>query len=98
MWKETPYVFTNHWGKPMHPDSITDYLNKFSKKYDLPHINPHAFRHSLASVLLFAGTDIVTTSKILIHVKVSHTSDIYSHVIDDAKVKAAETITDKMLR
>ncbi len=32
-------------GYPMHPDSITDWLNKFSERYGLPHINPHAFRH-----------------------------------------------------
>ena len=29
----------------MHPDTVTDWLNKFSSRYNLPHINPHAFRH-----------------------------------------------------
>ena len=29
-------------GYPMHPDSITDWLDKFSEKNNFPHINPHA--------------------------------------------------------
>ena len=32
-------------GAPMHPDSITDWLNKFGIEHHLPHLNPHAFRH-----------------------------------------------------
>ena len=39
------FVFSQIDGTAMHPDSVTDYLKKFSKKYDLPHINAHAFRH-----------------------------------------------------
>ena len=36
----------------MHPDSVTDWLNKFSKRHNRPHINPHAFRHTMASMLV----------------------------------------------
>ena len=39
------FVFAQDNGKPMHPDSVTDWLNKFSARRGLPHINPHAFRH-----------------------------------------------------
>lgn len=96
-WVNTDYVFTKVLGGPMHPDSVTDYINKFCKKYGLKHGNPHAFRHSLASVLISSGTDILTTSHIMGHAQPSHTSDIYSHIIDEAKAKAADTITNKML-
>ncbi len=34
----------------------------------LPHINPHAFRHSQASLLIFSGADCATISKRLGHV------------------------------
>ncbi len=40
--KESDFIFTQDNGKPMHPDSVNNYLSKFSKKYDLPHCNPHA--------------------------------------------------------
>ena len=65
----------------MNPTSITAWLRKFSMRRGLPHINPHAFRHSVASILISAGTDIVTVSKQLGHAQVSTTGDIYSHVI-----------------
>ena len=45
------FVFSQDSGKPMHPDSVTDWLKKFSKRHGLPHINAHAFRHTMASML-----------------------------------------------
>lgn len=97
-WHNTGYVFTQDNGDPINPTSITAWLNKFSKKHSLPHINPHAFRHSVASILIANGTDIVTVSKQLGHSQVSTTGDIYSHVIEEAKAQATECIADIMLR
>lgn len=45
IWQDTGFLFTKDDGTPMHPDSITDWLNKFSEESDLPHIHPHAFSH-----------------------------------------------------
>ena len=97
-WKDTGYLFTQDDGKPMNPTSITAWLRKFSMRRGLPHINPHAFRHSVASILISAGTDLVTVSKQLGHTQVSTTGDIYSHVIEEAKAQATECIADVMLR
>ena len=54
------FVFAQDNGNPMHPDSVTNWLKKFSRRHDLPHINPHAFRHTMASMLYFNGVDIQT--------------------------------------
>ena len=97
-WHNTGYLFTQDNGEPINPTSITTWLNKFSRKHGLPHINPHAFRHSVASILIANGTDIVTVSKQLGHSQVSTTGDIYSHVIEEAKAQATECIADIMLR
>lgn len=97
-WHNTGYLFTQDNGEPINPTSITTWLNKFSRKHALPHINPHAFRHSVASILIANGTDIVTVSKQLGHSQVSTTGDIYSHVIEEAKAQATECIADIMLR
>ena len=97
-WQDSGYVFTNDMGGPMNPTSITAWLRKFSDRHDLPHINPHAFRHTVASVLIANGTDIVTVSKQLGHAQVSTTSDVYSHVIEAAKAEATECIADVLLR
>ncbi len=97
-WHFTGYVFTQDNGEPMNPDSITGWLRDFSVRHSLPHINPHAFRHTAASVLLANGTDIVTVSKQLGHASVGTTENFYSHIIEENKAKAAECIADVLLR
>ncbi|MBQ7959835.1 MAG: site-specific integrase [Clostridia bacterium] len=92
------FVFTQIDGTPMHPDSITDYLNKFSKKYNLPHVNAHAFRHTMASLLYFNGVDSVSISKRLGHAQVSTTANIYAHVIEEADQKNADILSDIFLK
>jgi integrase len=97
-WQKSGNVFVQDNGKPMHPDSITDWLAKFSERHSLPHVNPHKFRHTHASLLYFGGMDSISISKRLGHAKVSTTTDIYSHIIKQADEKAAECIADAILR
>jgi len=92
------FVFSQDNGKPMHPDSVTSWLSKFSKRHGLPHINPHAFRHTMASMLYFNGVDSISISKRLGHSKVSTTTDIYSHVIEAADQKSADILADIFLK
>ena len=73
----------------MHPDSVTQYCGIFADKYGLRHIHPHAFRHTAASVLYFAGMDIVSISNHLGHASPSTTQNIYSHMIAEAESRAA---------
>ena len=96
-WKNTGYLFTQENGEPLNPSSITAWTRKFSIRHNLPPINPHAFRHTVASVLIANGTDIVTVSKQLGHAQVSTTSDAYSHLIDRARVEASECIANALL-
>ena len=67
-------------------------------RHGLPHINPHAFRHTVASVLLANGTDIVTVSKQLGHASITTTENFYSHIIEENKAKAADCIADVLIR
>lgn len=97
-WIHTGYVFTQDNGDRMNPDSITAWLNDFSKRHSLPHINPHAFRHTVASVLLANGTDIVTVAAQLGHASASTTENFYAHIIEENKAKASECIADVLLR
>ena len=97
-WQHTGFVFTTDDGSNMNPDSITGWLHDFSRRHNLPHINPHAFRHTVASVLLANGTDIVTASKQLGHASVSTTENFYSHIIEENKAKASQCIADVLLR
>ena len=85
-------------GYPTHPESITDWLDKFSYKNGLPHINPHAFRHTLASVLCLNGIDITTISKWLGHRNVTTTVNIYEHILDKGKEQVAACVADVILK
>ena len=97
-WISSGYVFTQDNGDRMNPDSITAWLNDFSARHGLPHINPHAFRHTVASVLLANGTDIVTVAAQLGHASASTTENFYAHIIEENKAKASECIADVLLR
>ncbi len=97
-WKDTPYVFTGECGGCMAPDTLSGYLTRFEKKYSLPHIHAHKFRHSMASVLYFSGADPVSISKRLGHAQVSTTQNIYSHLIEQADTQSAERIADAIFR
>ncbi len=93
-WIESGFVFTREDGSPIRPDCITQWLSNFSRRRGLPHVNPHAFRHTAASVLISHGTDIVTVSKMLGHAKVSTTEEIYSHVIEESKQMASNLLAE----
>ena len=55
------------------------------------HITFHCFRHTFATMQLFAGTSLYTVSKLLGH-KNTATTQIYAKVVDETKRKAAEKI------
>ena len=92
------FVFSQDNGSPMHPDSVTGWLDKFSKRHGLPHVNPHAFRHSVASMLYFSGVDSVSISRRLGHAQVSTTANIYAHVIEEADQHNADVLADAFLK
>lgn len=88
------YVFTQANGKPINPCSITDFCDNFSYKHNLPHIHPHAFRHSVATNLIHQNIDVVTVSHMLGHSKPSITMDIYAHAFRNNNSTACEKIAD----
>lgn len=92
------FVFSQDNGSPMHPDSVGKWLTKFCKRHGLPHVNPHAFRHTMASMLYYNGMDSVSISKRLGHAQVSTTSDIYAHVIAEADKKNADILSEIFLK
>ncbi|OUN95731.1 hypothetical protein B5F98_08810 [Pseudoflavonifractor sp. An44] len=92
------FVFAQDNGNPMHPDSVTNWLKKFSRRHDLPHINPHAFRHTMASMLYFNGVDSVSISKRLGHAQVSTTANIYAHVLEGADQRNADILSEMFLK
>ena len=97
LWHDSGYLFTNEYGGPMNPDIITQHLNRMGDRLqtenpNFPHLNPHAFRHAVASILVANGTDIVTTAA-FIGDKPATVSERYAHIIDSAKIRAGDTLS-----
>lgn len=97
-WIESDYIFTGRFGGRIHPDTISGYIERFQDRYQLPHINPHKFRHTMASILIYSGVDTVTVSKRLGHAQVSTTQNTYAHLIQQADIESAECIADAIIR
>ena len=99
-WQGTKdYCFTQDNGLPLNPQSITAICDSLSKNNpNLPHINPHAFRHTAATTLLFNGIDVKTVSKRLGHSQTSTTLNIYAHALEAAEAEAADCIADVLLK
>lgn len=56
----------------------------------------HSFRHLFASLLVNQGVDIVTVSGALGHSTVSTTSNIYCHMLDEARAKVSEAVSSAL--
>ena len=97
-WEDNDYLFPRENGAPMFPGYVCNWLTEFSKRHGLPHINPHAFRHTQASLLFFNGIDSVSISHRLGHAHVSTTTDIYSHVIKEAEERISDCVADVILK
>ena len=54
-------------------------------------MSSHLARHSFASLLLENGVDIYTIKSLMGHTNVK-TTQIYTHIVDAAKEKAANTL------
>jgi len=92
------YLFIQDNGNVMNPSSLNHWLRRFSGRHNLPHIYPHKFRHSQASILYAAGVNIVTISNRLGHKQVSTTQNIYAHIMKESDKKASDAIADTLYR
>lgn len=94
-WEDNNLIFCRWNGKVVAPHEINVLLRNFCKKHsELPHLSPHMFRHTAASLMISEGVDVVTVSKILGHKNPTMTLNVYSHEIDLAKENAINCMND----
>ena len=93
-WQEHDRLFTQWNGEPIHPDTVTSWFSGFVKKNNLPPETVHSLRHTNATLLIAAGTNLRTVSARLGHSQTSTTANIYAHAIQSADAAAAETLND----
>lgn len=97
-WHGSNLVFPRWNGEILNPTMVNYYISDMCKRNGLPHINPHMFRHSAASILISEGVDVLTVSQMLGHSDITTTLNTYSHALEEAKQKTAECISEKILQ
>jgi integrase len=88
------FVFGTIEGKVRDPDCLTWDWRRLMAARGLPRVTLQALRHSHASALIAAGTDIVTVSRRLGHGSPTVTLGIYAHLFDNGDENAAKAIDD----
>jgi integrase len=97
-WVDTDRLFTQHDGKPMHPDTVSSWFADFIKANNLPPITIHGLRHTNASIMIANNVDIITVAGRLGHADKATTSRFYAHMLKSSDRKATETLADTLLR
>ena len=92
-WIESDRLFVKWNGEPMYNGIPYSWLKRFCERNNIPFHGIHSFRHTFASLLVNQGVDIVTVSGALGHSVVSTTSNIYCHMLDEARAKITDAIT-----
>ena len=91
-YNDSGYIFTRENGERYYPSYPTHRLEKFLKRYHLPHIRWHDLRHSCASVLYAKGWKMKDISDWLGHTDIQTTMNLYGHLDVEYKKELAETI------
>lgn len=89
------WLFTNTNGDRLTPQAYRKRLRTLSRSLRIePHLTPHQFRHSAATLLIEEGVDIRLVQRLLGHASIA-TTEIYTKVSDNSlssAVTAADTL------
>ena len=91
-------VFTNEIGDPIRPGSVGQAFLRLVRAVELPEIRLHDLRHTHASHLLMAGTNIKVVSERLGHASAGFTLDTYAHVMPGQQAEAAAAVAALLTR
>ncbi|MGA8296726.1 MAG: tyrosine-type recombinase/integrase [Acidimicrobiales bacterium] len=92
-WQDTGLVFTNEIGAPLDPSNFRRTFDRVAVKAGLAGWHPHELRHSCASILLAQGVPLEVVSRVLGHSSIRITADVYGHILDPQREKAAEAMS-----
>jgi len=74
------------------PRNVERSFVRLAEKAGINGINIHVLRHSYATRLFEKGVQPKTVSELLGHKNVSHTLDVYTHVMPETKSEAVKAL------
>ncbi len=93
-WVETGFVFTTQVGTPIDPRNLYRDFQGVCRRAGLEHWHPHELRHSAASLTLASGVALQVVSHILGHSSIRMTADVYGHLLDPERERAAAAMAE----
>lgn len=95
-WKGDEWLFTQWDGSIMFPATPSHWFRDFLKRHGLKHRKFHALRHTSATLLLLAGTNVKQVSGRLGHADLRVTNQ-YLHCIAEADEAAANALGNMLI-
>ncbi len=89
-WIDTDLLFTGPDGRPLRPADVTARFQELAREAGLPPIRLHDLCHSAATLELAAGADMKVVQSMLRHSSITVTADIYTTVLPEVALAAAE--------
>lgn len=91
---ESLTVVSNSVGKPASPERVERSFYSVLNNIGLEKTGVHSLRHTFASFLFAAGTDVKTVSKMLGHANIQITLNTYIHLIEKTDQQAVIKLDD----
>lgn len=99
-WSDHYFILSNEFGKPIRPDSISQWWNRFLRLEENKHLKKirfHDLRHTSATLLINEGVHAKVIQERLGHTNIGTTMNIYGHVLKEANQSAASHF-DKFIK
>ena len=96
-WEDTGLVFASRAGTALDSRNLTRRYHAARIRAGLPDVPWHHLRHACATMLLEAGEDLYTVSRVLGHGSIATTASFYSHVTPSMLQRSADRM-DEVLR
>lgn len=93
-WQDLDLVFATRTGTPLHSRNVTAYLQRHLRRLGLPHQRFHDLRHAFATLLIEAGEELGTVSRVLGHADYATTADVYAHLTPAILERAAARLDE----